>query len=38
MGLAYEEYAGQLRRLEREKEMMAEYNNPVNHPYWMPRT
>ena len=29
MGLAYEEYAGQLRRLEREKEMMADYNNPV---------
>ena len=29
MGLAYEEYAGQLRKLEREKEMMADYNNPV---------
>jgi hypothetical protein len=31
MGLQYDEYAAQLRRLEREKEMMADYANPV----WM---
>jgi len=28
MGLPYEEYAAQLKRIEREQEYLPEYNNP----------